>query len=179
MNFCSHCGSSELTISIPKHDTVARKICLHCGTIHYENPKIIVASIPVKDNKILLCKRAIEPMKGKWTLPGGYMENGESAEEGAKRETMEEANATIDIVRLHTIYSLPHVNQVYLFFLGNVVSDFSAGEESLEVGLFAESEIPWEELVFSSAHYALKKYFDNPSEVQTHQGLYVPSNSKS
>ena len=175
MNFCSNCGSPDLVLSIPPNDTVVRKICQNCHTIHYENPKIIVATIPIKDGKVLLCKRAIEPMKGKWTLPGGYMENGESAEEGAAREMWEEATAKIDILRMHTLYSLPHVNQVYVFFLANVISDFSAGEESLEVALFEEKEIPWDELVFSSSRYAFKKYFQNPSEVQTHQGLYVPS----
>jgi len=178
MNFCSNCGSSDIIYEIPENDSFGRKICQNCHTIHYENPKIIVATIPVKENKILLCKRAIEPMKGKWTLPGGYMENGESAEEGAARETWEEATAKVDILRLHTLYSLPHVNQVYLFFLANVVSDFAAGEESLEVGLFAENEIPWEELVFSSAHFALKKYFENPTETKTHLGIYSPNKAK-
>ena len=104
MNFCSNCGSPDLVLSIPPNDTVVRKICQNCHTIHYENPKIIVATIPIKDGKVLLCKRAIEPMKGKWTLPGGYMENGESAEEGAAREMWEEATAKIDILRLSLIH---------------------------------------------------------------------------
>jgi len=173
MNFCSHCGKKDLVLKVPENDSIPRIICESCGTIHYENPKIIVGTIPVKDGKVLLCKRAIPPKVGKWTLPGGYMENGETAEEGASRETWEEAKAKVDIKRLHTIYSLPHVNQVYLFFLAELISDFSAGPESLEVKPFEENEIPWKDLVFSSARYALKKFFENRSEVQTHQGVFM------
>jgi len=174
LNYCSHCGSADLQIRVPEHDNVQRIICGNCQTVHYDNPKIIVSCIPVKDDKILLCKRAIEPAKGKWTIPGGYMENGETAEEGAARETWEEAHAKVEIQRLHTLYSLPTVNQVYVIFLGKLISDFSAGPESLEVALFSEEEIPWDELVFSSARFALKHYFDNRGETQTHQGFYVP-----
>ncbi|EMO60542.1 NUDIX domain protein [Leptospira borgpetersenii serovar Pomona str. 200901868] len=115
MKYCGSCGSS-VVYKIPEGDNRSRYVCDNCGTIHYQNPKIVVGSIPVWENRILLCKRAIEPRKGYWTLPAGFLENRETVEEGAVRETQEEANAEIRIVGLQSIYSIPHISQIYMFF---------------------------------------------------------------
>lgn len=162
MNFCNNCGSKSLEFSVPEGDNLPRFVCQDCETIHYENPKIIVGAIPVWEDKILLCKRAIEPRYGKWTLPCGFMENGETVEEGAMRETEEEANARIKISGIQSIYSIPHINQVYMVFLSNLLDlDYSAGQESLEVGLFREEDIPWKELAFSAVEFSLKHFFQD------------------
>jgi ADP-ribose pyrophosphatase YjhB (NUDIX family) len=159
MNFCSHCGSS-VELLIPAGDTLMRHVCAACGTVHYQNPKMVVGCIPEWEDKILLCKRAIEPRLGKWTLPAGFMENGETANFGAARETLEEANARVEIGALYTFYNLPGINQVYLLFRGRLLDlDFSAGTESLEVRLFAEHEIPWNELAFPTISETLKHYY--------------------
>ncbi|TGK11365.1 NUDIX domain-containing protein [Leptospira fletcheri] len=158
MKFCSTCGS-QVSYRIPEGDSLHRYVCENCGTIHYQNPKVIVGSIPIWEGKILLCKRAIEPRKGYWTLPAGFLENRETVEEGASRETLEEANAQIRILRLHTVYSIPHISQVYMFFLAELTDGkFDVSPESEEVRLFFPNEIPWEELAFASVTYALKKY---------------------
>lgn len=170
MKFCSSCGSS-VTYKIPEGDNRSRHICDNCGTIHYSNPKVVVGSIPVWENQILLCKRAIEPRKGFWTLPAGFLENRETVEEGAARETLEEANAEIRIVGLQSVYSIPHISQIYMFFLADLVDGkFSVSSESEEVKLFSVNEIPWEELAFTSVHFALKKYVDSPVKNSLHMG---------
>src|SRR5690606_27510596 len=139
--------SNSLVYTIPGGDTRARYCCSHCGTIHYQNPKIVVGCIPVFEDKILLCRRAIEPRYGLWNLPAGYLENGETVEEGALRETREEASIEVELVRLHSIYNLLHVQQVYLFFLAKMHSPQCAcGAESLEVQLFEEMHLPWNQL---------------------------------
>ncbi|EQA45328.1 NUDIX domain protein [Leptospira broomii serovar Hurstbridge str. 5399] len=158
MKFCSVCGSA-VSLRVPEGDSLPRYTCETCGTIHYQNPKVIVGSIPIWEGKILLCKRAIEPRKGYWTLPAGFLENRETVEDGASRETSEEANAQIQILRLHTVYSIPHISQVYMFFLANLVDGkFDVSPESEEVKLFSPDEIPWEEIAFASVTYALRKY---------------------
>ncbi|TGM07264.1 NUDIX domain-containing protein [Leptospira barantonii] len=170
MKFCSSCGSS-VTYKIPEGDNRSRHICDNCGTIHYQNPKVVVGSIPVWEERILLCKRAIEPRKGYWTLPAGFLENRETVEEGAARETLEEANAEINIVGLQSVYSIPHISQIYMFFLADLVDGkFSVSSESEEVKLFAVNEIPWEELAFTSVYFALKEYMDSPVKNSLHMG---------
>jgi ADP-ribose pyrophosphatase YjhB (NUDIX family) len=160
LKYCSQCSAS-LDFRVPDGDNLPRFICNSCGTIHYENPRLIVGCIPFWEEKVLLCKRAIEPRKGYWTIPAGFMENGELAEEGAMRETREEANAEVEIVGIHTVYSIPHINQVYMFFLARLKSlEFSPGVESLETRLFEEGEVPWEDMAFTSVKFCLQSYFE-------------------
>ncbi|MGD2119274.1 MAG: NUDIX hydrolase [Chromatiales bacterium] len=159
MNFCSHCGET-VTLLIPAGDNRPRHVCQACGAIHYQNPKIVTGCIPVRDDRVLLCKRAIEPRYGLWTLPAGFMENGESSQQGAAREAAEEANARLRVTQLYTTFNLPHINQVYLFFLSDLLDeDFSAGDESLEVALFEEADIPWDELAFPVVTETLRLFF--------------------
>lgn len=174
MNYCSHCGSHQLTFEIPVGDNRCRYICQACSTIHYQNPKLVVGCLPIYEDKILICRRAIEPCYGLWNLPAGFLENQETVEEGAIRETWEEANTEVEILRLHCIYNLPHINQVYVHFLAKLKeARFSCGNESLEVRLFEEKAIPWEELAFSSSKFALKKYIEYKENFQSvHIGTY-------
>lgn len=159
MNFCAACGAA-VELRIPDDDSRPRHICTACGTIHYQNPRLIIGSLPVWQDKVLLCRRAIEPRYGFWTLPGGFMENGESTGAAAIRETLEEANAHIEIGELYSMYSLPHIDQVHLLFLARLLDlDFFPGVESLEVKLFSEDEIPWEEIAFRPIRYSLEHYF--------------------
>ncbi|MFQ5708864.1 MAG: NUDIX hydrolase [bacterium] len=162
MNYCSKCGSGVRLATVPG-DSIPRYLCDNCQAIHYQNPRMVVGSLPRWENKILLCKRAIEPCKGLWTLPAGFLENGETVEQGAVRETLEEANAPIDIVRLFSVYSMPQFDQIYLLFLANLNNlDFHPGAETLEVKLFEASEIPWNQLAFSPVKFTLEKYLSNP-----------------
>lgn len=164
MNFCNQCGNPVIH-RIPEGDNRPRYICSHCSTIHYENPKVIVGCVPIYQDQILLCKRAIEPRYGLWTLPAGFMENGESLAEGAARETLEEANAAVTLGELYTIFSLPHISQVYVFFLSELDNlDFYPGEESLETRLFSEDQVPWAELAFPVITETLRNYFSDRSE---------------
>ncbi len=157
--YCTTCAG-PLTIRIPDGDNRERSVCGQCGEIHYQNPKIVTGCIPVWAGRVLLCRRAIEPRHGYWTVPAGFMENGESAQQGAARETMEEANARVRIEQLYATFNLPYINQVYMLFRGQLLNtDFSPGEESLETRLFEESEIPWDELAFSVVRETLVRYF--------------------
>ena len=159
MKYCSNCGTT-VSLLIPEGDNRERFVCNQCQTIHYQNPKIVAGCIPEWDQKILLCRRAIEPQHGLWTLPAGFMENGESTEQGALRESWEEANARIEIDSLYSLFSIPHINQVYMFFRGALVDgSFSPGVESLECKLFQESEIPWDELAFPVVEETLLRYY--------------------
>ena len=161
MKYCHHCAS-ELVHKIPAGDDKLRHCCDACDSIFYQNPNNVVGTLPYYGDKVLLCKRAIEPRLGKWTLPAGFMENGESSLEGAIRETREEAGATINVREdsLYTLFNLPKINQVYLFFRAELADlNFQAGVESLEVALFAEEEIPWDELAFPVVHSTLNHYF--------------------
>jgi len=138
---------------------------------------MVVGCLPVYQDKILLCRRAIEPRYGLWNLPAGYLENGETVEEGALRETWEEARARVAITRLHCLYNLPHVQQVYLHFLATMSQpDYKAGPESLEVKLFAADELPWDEIAFSSSTFALKMYLKYGND---YQDLHIGTYSKS
>ncbi len=161
MNFCSQCGS-PVKLAIPAGDNRPRHICTHCETIHYSNPKIVAGCLPVHDGKILLCKRAIEPRNGFWTLPAGYMENHESTQQAAIRETLEEANARVSQLQLYTVTSILHASHVQMIYLAQLDDlNFSAGDETTEVQLFSETEIPWHELAFQTIHNALKLYFED------------------
>lgn len=160
MNFCSHCGSPRLEFRVPAGDTLPRFVCPQCGTIHYQNPKIVVGCLPVWEGSVLLCKRAIEPRLGLWTLPAGFLENGETLVAGAQRETIEEAAASVEVGELYTVISLPQINQVYVVFRAQLLAlDFGPGPESLEVELFREEDIPWERIAFRTIGRTLRNYF--------------------
>ena len=173
MKYCSRCAQ-EVVRKIPEGEDRERDVCPSCEEIFYVNPKIIVGCIPTVGDQVLLCKRAIEPRYGKWTLPAGFMENGESAEEGALRETLEEAKAEPIIERFFSLYSIPHIDQVYLTFLARLDTDeFSEGPESLEVRWFDHSEIPWDDIAFSAVKHALRRWVDaERGETKTHLGSF-------
>jgi ADP-ribose pyrophosphatase YjhB (NUDIX family) len=159
MKFCSQCGA-PVSRRTPAGDTHERYVCETCQAIHYQNPKMVVGCIPEWEDQILLCRRAIEPRLGLWTLPAGFMELSETTAQAAAREAMEEANASIEIGDLHTLYNLPHIGQVYLIYRGRLRSlNYAPGIESLEVQLFREAEIPWEQIAFPAVRYALQHYF--------------------
>ena len=169
--FCPACAGA-LEIVVPEGDDHLRKVCSSCERVFYENPRIIVGTIPMWEGKVLLCKRAIEPRRGYWTLPAGFMENDETAEQGAARETWEEARAKVRIERLHTMFSLSHVHQVYLLFLASIEEgQFEAGPESLECKLMDPVDIPWEELAFRAVEFALRRIGDLHEE-GVHRGMY-------
>lgn len=159
MKFCSQCGA-PVSLRIPGGDNRPRYVCDRCHTVHYQNPRIVAGCLPVWEGRILLCRRAIQPRQGFWTLPAGFMENGETLEQAAARETLEEACARVHDLQLYTLFDLPHISQVYLFFRAELADlDFRAGEESLEVQLFEESDIPWRELAFPTVGRTLECYF--------------------
>jgi ADP-ribose pyrophosphatase YjhB (NUDIX family) len=159
MKFCSNCAST-LSWKIPADDSRERFVCDSCGSIHYQNPRNVVGSIPVYGEQVLLCRRAIAPRHGYWTLPAGFMELGESTSAGAERETFEEAGAKVQMGPLYSLLNVPHAEQVHLFYLATMTDpSFSAGEESLEVALFYEHEIPWNELAFPTVKQTLEWFF--------------------
>ncbi|MTI12435.1 NUDIX hydrolase [Sansalvadorimonas verongulae] len=159
MKFCSECGT-RVTLTIPKGDDRERHVCPACNTIHYQNPNIIAGTIPVLGDQVLLCRRAIEPRYGLWTLPAGFMENGESTIEAARRETWEEACTRTRCEELYTVISIPSINQVYMFYRAELDKpEFAPGQESLEVNLFDEKDIPWDKLAFRTVARTLEFYF--------------------
>ncbi|CAJ8460160.1 NUDIX hydrolase [Burkholderia pseudomallei] len=159
MKFCSVCGH-EVIARIPPGDNRERFVCDQCGTIHYQNPRNVVGTIPVWGDQVLLCRRAIEPRYGYWTLPAGFMEMGETTAEAAARETLEEAGARVEVQNLFTLLNVPHVHQVHLFYLARLVDpSLEAGEESLEVRLFDEADIPWDEIAFPTVSQTLRFFF--------------------
>lgn len=159
LRFCSNCGA-PVTVRVPDGDTHERHVCDSCHTIHYQNPKMVVGCIPEWDDRILLCRRAIEPRHGLWTVPAGFMENGETTAQGAARETLEEANARVDIVACYALYNIPHINQVYILFRARLLDlDFHPGAESLETVLMTEAEVPWDLLAFPTVRNTLRHYF--------------------
>jgi ADP-ribose pyrophosphatase YjhB (NUDIX family) len=161
MKFCTSCGSAVI-LRIPEGDDRERYVCTSCELIHYSNPRVIVGCVPVHEGRVLLCRRAIEPRYGLWTLPAGFMERGETVQTGAARETLEEANARVAVGELYSLFNLPHIDQVYMIFRGRLLDlDFSAGDESLEVQLFGEQEIPWAELAFPVVRETLSLYFQD------------------
>jgi len=160
MKFCSECGSPDVAWRIPDGDTVPREVCGACGAIHYRNPKVVVGCLATWEDRVLLCRRAIEPRHGLWTLPAGFMENGETLAAGAARETIEEARARVDVGELYTVISLPQISQVYVMFRSRLLDlDFGPGPESLEVRLFHEDEIPWDRIAFRTIARTLRNYF--------------------
>jgi ADP-ribose pyrophosphatase YjhB (NUDIX family) len=161
LKFCSECSQS-VALTIPEGDNRERFVCVSCETIHYQNPKIVAGCLLVWEEKVLLCKRAIEPRYGYWTLPAGFMENGESTMEGAAREAVEEANAYSDNLRLFGIFNLPRISQVYIMFRGTLKDGIcSVGEESLEVGLFRKDDIPWDDLAFPIVSAGLTRHYES------------------
>ena len=159
VKFCGDCGSPTAQV-VPEGDDRPRDVCGICGAVHYQNPKIVVGTIPEWDDKILLCKRAIEPRYGKWTLPAGFMENGETIEDGARRETWEEACARLKDVQPYALFNITYIAQVYMMFRARLVRlDFKPGRESLSVALFSEEEIPWEKIAFPVVEKTLQRYF--------------------
>lgn len=161
MKFCSNCGA-PVEFRIPDGDSLPRHVCPVCNTIHYQNPKIVVGCIPDMDGRVLLCRRAIEPGYGLWTLPAGFMENSEAADVGAARETLEEACARVSVGPLYAFYNLPALSQVYLLFRGQLLDgDFCAGDETLEVGLFSENDVPWNHIAFTVVKETLMHYFED------------------
>ncbi len=165
MKFCPDCAA-PVSLQVPADDTRPRHVCTACGTIHYQNPKMVVGSIPVwmddGEVKILLCKRAIEPRHGYWTLPAGFMENKETTRQAAERETTEEAGATIQLHELFSVINVPHVHQVHLFYRASLLNkDYQAGVESLAVDLFSEAQIPWDEIAFTTVSHTLRAFFQD------------------
>jgi len=161
MNYCNLCGST-VRFEIPAGDNRPRHICNECGEIHYLNPKVVAGCLPVYEDKILLCKRSIEPRVGYWTLPAGFMENGESTRQAAARETLEEANARVSDLQLYTLTSIVPVSQIQLIYLAQLDDlNFSAGDETTDVQLFSEETIPWDELAFQTIRNALRFYFED------------------
>jgi len=159
INFCSACGA-PVALRVPPGDSLPRYICDSCKAIHYCNPKLVVGALPEWENRILLCRRAIEPRHGKWTLPAGFMENNESVAAAALRETVEESGAHIELGAIYTLISVPHISQVHVIYRARLLDlDFAPGEETLELGLFREEEIPWDEIAFRTISMTLKHYF--------------------
>lgn len=163
MNYCSQCGGT-VSFILPPGDDHERYVCNQCGVVHYQNPKVVTGCFITHKQRVLLCRRAIAPECGMWTLPAGFMENGETTEQAAVRESWEEARARVKSQGLYAVINLPQINQVYLFYRGEL-DGFNVGDpghESCEVGLFSESEVPWEQLAFPSVvDKMLKNYFED------------------
>ena len=161
MNYCSHCGA-PVGLRVPPGDHLPRHVCDACGTIHYENPRLVVGCVPEHEGRILLCRRAIEPRLGYWTIPAGFMENGETLQQAAARETQEEALARVEVGSLLAVVHVLHARQVHVFFRATMRSgEFGAGTESLEVKLVGPAEIPWDEVAFPSTEFALRRYLED------------------
>jgi len=161
MNYCSECGAI-VALTIPSGDTRLRHVCANCGAIHYRNPKLVVGTIPEWEDCVLLCRRAIEPRHGKWTLPAGFMETQETTAEAAARETLEEACARVEIGEMFTLIDVPAISQVHIFYRARLLNtDFHPGEESLETKLFPEVGIPWDDIAFRTVTLTLQHYFED------------------
>ncbi len=159
---CRKCGTL-LVYRVPDDgDTKERGVCPACDTIHYENPLNVVGTVPYLGDRVMLCKRNIEPRWGKWTLPAGFMEMGETAAQGAARETDEEAGAEFEIGPLFSMLSVVHVGQLHIFYLARLLSErFDPGHETIEARMFTEAEIPWEEIAFRTVRETLLRYFED------------------
>jgi ADP-ribose pyrophosphatase YjhB (NUDIX family) len=176
MNFCSRCGAG-LTQRTPAGDDRPRFVCDQCQAIHYQNPRMVVGTIPEWEKRILLCRRAIAPRAGRWTLPAGYLENGETMVDGARRETREEAGARLEELTPFALFDLPFINQVYLMFRGFLATTaHHPGVESLEARLFSEADIPWDDLAFVVVRETLKRYFSDrdAGRFRLHTGTISP-----
>lgn len=161
MNYCSHCGQ-PVTLKIPDGDNLPRHVCEACDAVHYINPRMVVGCIVEWEGAILLCRRAIEPRYGYWTAPAGFMERGETVEEGAAREVREEAMARVEVGSLVALVNVPHVDQVHFLFRARLLDGrFGAGDETLDAALYDEQDIPWDELAFPSVRFGLERYLDD------------------
>ena len=180
--FCIKCGSKTNNVRL-NGESIFRDVCSSCNYIHYVNPKIIVGALPFKNNRILLCKRDIHPGFGKWTLPSGFMEMGESLEQGAKREALEEANLEISIKMLYGTYSIPEIGQVLFIYIAKILNDdFKAADETSEVRLFDIDTIPWDQIAFPSVQYFLNKYvedFKNKNNFHFHSNFLKETDKRS
>lgn len=161
MKFCAQCAA-PLQLRVPEGDHRERYVCSACGTIHYQNPKLIAGCVPEHHGKILLCRRAIEPRRGYWTVPAGFMENGETLQEAAARESREEALAEVTIGSLLSVVHVLHAEQVHVFFRADLPQPrFGVGPESLEVELVSPAEIPWADIAFPSTDFTLRRYLED------------------
>ena len=159
MQYCLECGH-EAERKIPPTDNMPRLVCPNCNYIHYENPKMICGSLVIYEDKVLLCRRAIEPQYGLWTLPAGFMENGETMAEGAARESFEEADAVVINPQLYCRYDIPDIGQIYVIYLNDLKDGaYGIGSESLDSALFKEEDIPWDEIAFEAVRRTLNNYF--------------------
>jgi ADP-ribose pyrophosphatase YjhB (NUDIX family) len=172
MNYCSNCGQ-PVELKLPPGDHLPRHMCAACGTIHYRNPKVIVGCVPeAADGRVLICKRNIEPRLGLWTIPAGFLEMGETTAEGAARETLEEAQARVEVLDLFAVIGVPYVSQIYMVHRGRLLDPHHAPTpESSETRLVAESEIPWEQIAFPTIHHSLKYFFAD--RAQGVKGVHV------
>ena len=174
VKYCSSCGG-EVQAAVPEGDSQWRHVCNACGKIDYQNPKMVVGCIVEHQGRMLLCKRGIEPCKGKWTLPAGFMELGESAVEGAKRETLEEVKANVDVHAPFAHFDIPRIGQAYILFRGSLASpyEYGIGAESLEAKLFHLDDIPYAEIAFSSITIAIQKYVEDreAGRYSVHHGI--------
>ena len=159
MKFCPSCGAPVVQ-RVPPGDSLPRDVCDACGIVHYLNPKMVVGTVPEWEGRVLLCRRAIEPRYGYWTLPAGFMENGETTGEGALRETLEEAGARVELLAAFSMISVPYVNQIHVFYRARLRDlEFKPGVESLEVALFEETRVPWKDIAFRTVGLTLKHWF--------------------
>jgi ADP-ribose pyrophosphatase YjhB (NUDIX family) len=177
MKYCSECAA-QVTLLTPPDDNRPRYVCANCGTIHYQNPKMVIGSLPVwergGETRVLLCKRAIDPRYGYWTLPAGFMENNETTSEAARRETFEEAGARVELHELFSLLNVPHVHQVHMFYRATLLDlDYKAGTESLEVELFTEAEIPWNDIAFPTVAHTLQFFFADLARIKREGGNYT------
>ena len=164
MKFCSNCGAPVVR-RVPPGDSLPRWVCDQCGIVHYQNPLLVLGTIPEHGGKLLLCRRAIEPRYGYWTLPAGFMENDETAAQAALRETLEEAGARVELGAPFSMISVPRVNQVHVFYRARLLDlEFKPGEETLEVAMFDEAAIPWKEIAFRTVGTTLKRWFEDRSK---------------
>lgn len=178
MKFCSSCGA-PVALRVPAGDSLPRHVCDRCGTIHYQNPKVVVGALAEWEGRILLCRRAIEPRHGMWTLPAGFMENDETTAQAAARETLEEACARIEVGDIYTLIDVPHISQVHIVYRARLLDlDFRPGVESLEVALFEQADIPWDQIAFRTIALTLRHFFEDRrrGEWSFHTGsIDVPS----
>ena len=161
MKYCSDCGS-RVSLRVPDGDLLARFVCDGCGVIHYQNPKIVVGCVAEFEGRILICKRAIEPRVGYWTVPAGFLENGETLQQGAAREADEEALAKVEILSLLTIVHVIPAHQVHVFFRARLLDPvIGAGPESLDAKLVTAAELPWADIAFASTDYTLRRFLED------------------
>ena len=173
MKFCSQCGHS-VSQHIPQGDARLRYVCDQCHTIHYQNPNIVAGCLPTWGSQVLLCRRAIEPRKGYWTLPAGFMENGETMAEGAARESFEEAEAVVINPHLYCLYDIPNIGQIYSIYITELKDGaYGIGSESLDCALFTEEDIPWDKLAFEAVRRTLKSYFADRKQYDNHEDFPI------